>query len=150
MLRLPNWSERLSALIAHRLHAPFEWGQHDCALWGADAWLAVTGQDRGAEYRGTYHSARGALKRLREVDGVKRPVEAFDKWCGPRRPPAMAKVGSIVAADLAKLGAAPNDTFGLGLSMGVCYGASSLFVGSDGDRNGLIFLPTRFMEHCYE
>ncbi len=52
--RLPDWPERLAALIETRRHAPFAWGSHDCMLFAADAVLACTGRDPAAEWRGRY------------------------------------------------------------------------------------------------
>jgi hypothetical protein len=148
--RLLDWETRLSDLILERLNQPFKWGVHDCALWAADARLAVTGVDAAAGYRGTYRTAKGALRRLRRVDGVGTPAEAADKHWGPRLRPALVKVGDPVAADLVRLGI--HETGGLldlGLSLGVCYGRNSLFVGVEGGRPGLLSVPTHLMEHGY-
>ena len=36
MLRLPNWTHRLSALMLARAQVPFAWGSNDCASFAAD------------------------------------------------------------------------------------------------------------------
>ena len=64
------WRERLDALIAARMPAPFAWGTHDCCLFAADAVLAQTGEDPAAEFRGTYADARQALELLTELGGL--------------------------------------------------------------------------------
>ena len=73
MTRLKDWEQRLSRLILDSLERPFEWGQHDCALWISNAVLAMTGSDPAEHYRGTYSTARGAWRRLMQVDGVTSP-----------------------------------------------------------------------------
>jgi hypothetical protein len=54
--RLPDWPERLAALVEARRHAPFAWGSNDCLLFAADAVLACTGVDPAAAWRGRYGS----------------------------------------------------------------------------------------------
>lgn len=66
--RLPNWPERMRALIAQRLHAPFQWGVNDCALFAADAVLAQTGIDFAEDLRGL--NARQAMRALRAHGGL--------------------------------------------------------------------------------
>lgn len=64
MERLPAWRSRLSACIEGALQTPFEWGQHDCALFVADAVLAMTGTDHASFWRGRYRTAAGAMRIL--------------------------------------------------------------------------------------
>jgi hypothetical protein len=63
--RLPDWRSRLSALVAAALQRPFEWGVNDCALFAADAILAMTGTDPARDWRGRYASAREARALMR-------------------------------------------------------------------------------------
>lgn len=142
MSRLDGWPDRLTALVASRKLAPFVWGEHDCALWAGEAVLATTGRDWVSPYRQTYSTPRGALRRLREVDGVRLPVEVMDKYLGQRRHPAMARLGDIVAWT-------PTDDLGMGPAMGVCYGRTSFFVGTRAGAPGLVGVPTSIVEHCY-
>lgn len=65
--RKHDWPERLSALISARLHEPFEWGKNDCALFAADAVLAMTGHDPAEALRGRYRTARGAKRALKRI-----------------------------------------------------------------------------------
>lgn len=66
--RLPDWPLRLDALVSTRLHAPFCWGVHDCALFAADAVLALTGRDLAAGLRGL--GVRQALRHVRSAGGM--------------------------------------------------------------------------------
>lgn len=68
--RLPDWPERLAAYIDARRRQPFAWGQQDCALFAADAVLAITGRDLARPWRGRYRSAAGAARILREQGGL--------------------------------------------------------------------------------
>lgn len=123
-MRLPDWDDRLSALIAERFDAPFAWGSHDCALWGADVVAALTGLDHGAAFRGTYSDARGAAAALR-LHGAGTIVKTFDAHLTRCRP-AFARRGDLVKARA---------------SIGVAIGGDALFVGAEGERDGLVRLP---------
>lgn len=68
--RLPGWARRLAQLIEERRDTPFAWGAHDCCTWAADAVQALTGEDPAAAWRGTYHTAWGALRVLRREGGI--------------------------------------------------------------------------------
>lgn len=120
--RLPDWEARLNALIADRLHRPFAWGAHDCALWGADAVLAQTGEDFGAPFRGRYADARGAAEALRQFGGGT-VVRTFDAHLDRVRP-AFARRG-----DLARLRPDPASPSG---AIGVVIGSDALFVTDHG------------------
>ncbi len=91
--RRPDWRPRLSALVADRLQRRFEWGVHDCALFAADAILAITGTDPARDWRGRYTSARGARKLLRARGFADKA--ALLSALLPEVPPARAAVGDI-------------------------------------------------------
>lgn len=63
-VRRHDWYSRLSACIEGALQRPFEWGVHDCALFAADAVLAMTDMDLADGFRGRYRTARGARRIL--------------------------------------------------------------------------------------
>ena len=67
--RYEDWPERLDAFFASRRHAEFAYGVHDCCLFAADAVEAITGIDPASEFRSTYHSRFGSLRRLRQTCG---------------------------------------------------------------------------------
>lgn len=64
MQRLSGWEQRLAATTAAAMRTPFEWGVNDCALFACDCILAMTGEDLGAEFRGSYDNEREAYKVL--------------------------------------------------------------------------------------
>lgn len=125
LIRLPDWEARLNALIADRIRRPFEWGGHDCALWGADAVAAITGEDFGAAFRGSYDDASGAARALRN-HGAGTLVRTFDRHL-PRMHRAFARRGDLVKAKATDRGGA----------IGVVIGGDALFV----DDLGLIRIP---------
>lgn len=110
-------------------------------LWAADCVEAQTGVDTLAAYRGRYSSAMGAAKALRQIGQVERTEELMANVWGPRHHISRAQMGDIVALQT-------NET--LGLAAGVCYGRRSFFVGTDGQRDGLVALDTLSLEHCYK
>ena len=65
MRRLPGWEQRLMACVRRAMDRPFEWGEHDCALFAADCVEAITGEDLAEEFRGRYMDRKGSLKVLR-------------------------------------------------------------------------------------
>jgi hypothetical protein len=52
------------------MRAPFVWGQHDCALFVADAVEQITGFDLAAECRNRYDSKESAMALLQELSGA--------------------------------------------------------------------------------
>lgn len=90
--RLHAWQEHFAALVAQRMHAPFEWGVHDCCLWAADAVQAITGADVAADVRGQYSTAMQAGKLLQKLGGV---AEIACARLGPVVTPALAQVGDV-------------------------------------------------------
>lgn len=56
LVRYPDWPARLHAAVLAALRTPHEWGQFDCALCAAHLVHAITGEDFGARWRGTYSS----------------------------------------------------------------------------------------------
>ena len=94
--RLPDWQDRLSALIARAHREPFVWGQRDCCLWAADAMLAITGFDPAAGLRGRYSNATGAYRLLRTIGGLR----GAGQWGGPQLPgPRFARDGDVGIVD---------------------------------------------------
>ena len=71
LTRITDWATALAVFLESRDKAPFVWGANDCALFAADAVLAITGHDLGSD-RGRYRTAKGAAGVLRRhgVDSV--------------------------------------------------------------------------------
>lgn len=68
LIRFGDWQLRLDAFLSERLRTPFSWGVNDCALFSADAVLAITGVDLAWGLRGK--SARAAARFIQEVGGL--------------------------------------------------------------------------------
>ena len=64
MKRRADWPERLAWLLESRHEPERVWGYNDCGMFCADAILAMTDVDPGAELRGTYRSGKQALRAL--------------------------------------------------------------------------------------
>ena len=92
--RLPDWPERLAALLQQRLRAAFAWGTNDCALFAADGVQALTGFDPASHLRGQYHDEAGAQAVLAAEGGLRGLVEAL--LGQPMDNPALAQRGDLV------------------------------------------------------
>ena len=121
MSRLPDWEARLHAYLEEVREKAFAWGEHDCALHGANVVKVMTGEDHGAPFRGRYSTPRGAAGALRRY-GAGTLEATFDSHL-EAIPPAFAGRGDLVLADG---------------SLGVCMGGFALFVGAEGERDGLV------------
>jgi hypothetical protein len=116
-MRLPDWEQRLSDYLAAARDRAHAYGSHDCALHGASAVQAMTGEDPLAAYRGHYSTELGAARALRRLGVKQATLEAtFDALFSPI-PKALAGRGDLVMADG---------------SIGVCIGGEALFVSDDG------------------
>lgn len=125
--RLPDWPERLAALVEARRHAPFQWGVHDCVLWAADAVLACTGQDPAAEWRGRYSTEAEAEAILGGAAGLYGLVRQAEAARGTTQcPNAAAQRGDTALVE-----------HGNTLMMGVVLGELIAVPGVD----GLVFVP---------
>ena len=126
--RLPDWEQRLADFIAARQSMPFAWGSNDCALFATAAAAAITGVDRAEVFRGRYDSREGAMLALREV-GQGTLLKTMDHLY-PRKPLGFAQRGDLVARGKGK-----------DMAIGVCMGPLCLFVGQEGEREGLVSVP---------
>lgn len=91
-MRTTNWQAALSAFLAARRDAPFEWGSNDCCLFAADAVQAMTGSDHAAELRG-YGSALEAARLIEARGGLERIASDA---LGEPVAPVFASVGDVV------------------------------------------------------
>lgn len=132
MQRLPDWERRLHDFIAANRDRPFQWGEWDCALFATACAAAITGRDEAEAYRGTYHTRAGSARALRQL-GRGTLLQTVDASFAPK------PVGMAVRGDLVWCGG----------SLGVCMGATALFVGEERlaektgtvMREGLIQIP---------
>jgi hypothetical protein len=92
--RLPDWPERLMALLDAEAARPFAWGESDCVVGLAARGVeAVTGTDPCADLRGRYKTARGAAGLLRRLGGLEAAVAA--RLGPPLASPALAHRGDV-------------------------------------------------------
>lgn len=129
--RREDWPEQLAALITDRMHTPFRWGTNDCALFAADAVLAITGTDLAAVWRGQYadeqgaRSMRSASGHLASGDIVAALHDMGHRHLGESVPPLMARRGDVVLVE--------HDA---GHSLAVCVGSVAAAPG----RRGLVMV----------
>ena len=141
--KLPDWHDRLAAVVNARMGQEPAWGTNDCVMWACDCVEAQTGFDYASAYRGRYSTGRGALMALRRIDGVELPIDLMDKWWGQRLHVSWAQHGDLIVAE------GLSAPFDMGPSVGLCYGARSLFIGEGEHGDGLARLDTLSLMHCY-
>lgn len=90
--RVRDWQSRLADCLAERMRRPFVWGQQDCVLFAADCVEAVLGEDPAADVRGTYSTARGASRVLRQRGGLAAIAAAA---LGSEIAPQLAQPGDV-------------------------------------------------------
>lgn len=134
LIRFSDWEDRLRTYLDRVQEEPFEWGQHDCALFAADCVKAMCGVDPAEAYRGTYYSARGAAEALRTY-GAGTLLKTVTEWLGDSKSPHFAQRGDVVMKDR--------------LTTGICAGRYSWFVGSEQGREGLTPFPTRDCRYAF-
>lgn len=122
--RKRNWDALLSEYLAYVRRMPFVWGEHDCALHSANAVLAMTGTDIAAAFRGRYSTAQGSMIALARYGAG--TLDATVDAILPAIPTSHARRGDLVWT---------------GEALGVCDGATGLFVGQEGDAEGLVTIP---------
>ncbi len=90
--RQPGWPRRLGDLVQRRLAEPFAWGRNDCAVFVADAVMALHCADTLAPLRVPRQNARQAMRQARAAGGT-----AVLERCGlVPVAPARAGVGDVV------------------------------------------------------
>lgn len=124
-MRFSDWPSRLNEFIHSRRSTPFQWGQHDCCLFAADAVQAITGDDHAAEYRGKYTTELGAARALKKHGNGTLEATLTAKLGDPI-PRLRASRGDVVAVNTKD-----------GVALGIFYGAGAICV----TRDGLTTLP---------
>ena len=119
--RRDNWPNLLAQFIEQRREQPFAWAVNDCCIFAADWVQTCTGVDYAQAWRGRYSSGLGAVRFLDEAGGVEALVDALGLQ---RVTPQQAGRGDIVAQE-----------GGRGITLGICLGATTVFV----SKTGLIF-----------
>jgi len=96
--RLPDWRNRLAAVIERYKIEPFEWGRTDCAHFAADCIEATTGADTLGTFRAAYTSRLTAASRLRghRCRTVAEAASAAAEAIGAVPiPPRFARIGDV-------------------------------------------------------
>lgn len=123
--RREDWPERLLAFVESRRATPFAWGKNDCALFSADAALAMTDHDFAAPFRGRYTTAQGALRELRR-NGARDLAGYLTRVLSEPIAPTLARRGDVVVFEAVE-----------GPALGVVAGSQAAAAGTD----GLIWVP---------
>lgn len=76
MQRKTDWQEALSDLVLARLSLPFAWGTNDCAIFAADAVLAMRGDDPLADLRGQWNDTASAARVIAAQGGLAAAMDA--------------------------------------------------------------------------
>ena len=126
-MRFEDWPVRLAKYIEESRNKPFQWGEHDCAIFAAGAVKAITGIDPAAEYRGQSESARESYAWVKEQDGSL--LRIMDSKF-PRHKVAFARRGDICMWQN---------------SLGVCVGRAVLVC----TKAGLVGVPLREADYAW-
>lgn len=95
LTRLPDWDDRLLRFVSGvDRDAPFSMGRLSCAIWVADAVMAMTGTDPAPEWRDMPHDERSVWRYLQERHGDLR--SATTAALGPEIPATLARRGDVV------------------------------------------------------
>lgn len=137
-MRLPNYQSNLHSLIARWEARPFAWGSADCAIFGADAIQALTGDDPAASYRGKYKTLAGGLRAIRK-SGFNDQIDYLSKTFS-QIPLSMATMGDLAVIETDLIG--PN---GMGQSVALIAGQFVIGLGPD----GLVRLPIDVVKNVY-
>jgi hypothetical protein len=110
LTRKEHWDTRaFHDFLQARAKLPFAWGTNDCALFAADAVLAITGTDIAADFRGKYTDEASAFALIKTVTarGTDPATAVGDaaEWCAnhagliERVYPLMAQRGDLVVME---------------------------------------------------
>lgn len=124
--RLPDWEERLNALLADSFSRRYEPAQHDCMIFACRAIEAVTGVDHYSQHLGAYASDKAGYLYLAKKLGHRTLASFFAERFDPR-PVGHAMRGDIVLTSQGM--------------PGVVTGGEALITATDGVRDGLFPVP---------
>jgi len=109
--RNDDWDIQLFNFIQDSQNTPFKWGEHDCALFTANAILAMTGEDLANDVRGRYTTFKGSLKVLKKL-GKADLGQVVSAKLGASKLALLAKRGDVVLVNT-------NSTTALGMVAGL-------------------------------
>lgn len=130
--RLPDWEIRLAAYLCDKQGAIYKYGENDCAMFVADAVLAMTDHDILAAFRGKYSTAAGSVRALKRY-GAGDLKATFDTLLPPK-PIGYARRGDVVMSDGA---------------VGLCIGPAALFIGERDGADGLYRVDRSEWTHAW-
>jgi len=130
LTRFPDWQVRFEAFMRERAAMPFAWGRNDCALFAADAVLALTGVDVvPAGLRGK--GARAAWRIVRDHGGMQ---ALASEVMGDPVPLLTARIGDVMLLALPRRQA-----------LGICNGQTVLGPGPA----GVVAMPMAHALACW-
>ena len=89
-----DWQIGFANCVSANMSKKFVWGEHDCVLWASNAVKALTGHDPAESFRGSYNSALGAARVLKEHGGMEAIVtKQLEREAVS---PAFANVGDVL------------------------------------------------------
>lgn len=100
--RFSFWRSALAVYIDECMQKPFQWGEHDCALFAAGAIKIMTGEDFAQPYLGKYKTLKGGLGLLKRKGFDNHAELAASKL--EEIPVAMAAVGDLAAVRVSTSG----------------------------------------------
>lgn len=110
-MRHSDWQTRLNIFVRDVQSKPFQWGEHDCALFACNAIEVMTGKDPAVYFRGKYSDKRGAYLSLKAfADGGL--AETAEKICKDLRFVETAK-GFYQRGDVALCDQGGEDALGI-------------------------------------
>jgi hypothetical protein len=111
---------KLEQHINNHRTVEFTWGTDDCFIFVCRWIKTITGRDPMEDLgeKGKYHTKTGAYKILKKLGGE---LHIVTKILGEGIHPSKAVKGSVVCGD-----------WGQGLTLGICIGMDSVFLGLSG------------------
>jgi len=126
LTRLEAWPEILADVIKGMKDIPFQYGEHDCCMFGANVVLELTGVDLASKLR-TYTTEKGAYKTIKKNGGTfTKMIDAIMKehGCKPVKRAYCRRGDLVIAMVMTESGKKER-------ALGVCLGAEAAFA-SDG------------------
>lgn len=98
MQRLIDWQGRLYKLISEHEQIPFQFGQHDCAIWAGKVVESVTGEDFYSSYVGTYKTLKGGLRQFKKATGFPSHIKYIENSF-EEVPLSLGRIGDLALID---------------------------------------------------
>ena len=76
--KVEDWPRKLIGYLVEVENKPFRYGTHDCFLFAVDCIKVMTGVDIGGDWRGTYNTELGAVKKV--IKKQNKDWDLIDFW----------------------------------------------------------------------